>query len=177
MSIQCHAYSISDEELLCNKFLFGHKMSLSVHTRLLFVKYKCLFVNMVSCMCITTQFCCFPLSLSFLSLASLLHASLFSPLFLFISSLFPHNYMQDVEVPDLEHVSLYVNALDQLCHFMHLFKHPFHSTLDIGPAYVASKATEILMDACSEKVHCVTKALQLGNPICFYYYTFTALML
>lgn len=112
-----------------------------------------------------------------LSLSSLLPLYCMPLSFLPFSSLFPHNYMQDVEVPDLEHVSLYVNALDQLCHFMHLFKHPFHSTLDIGPAYVASKAAEILMDACSEKVHCVTKALQLGNPICFFYYTFTALML
>ena len=61
-------------------------------------------------------------------------------------------YIQDADVPDLEHVTFCVNALDHLYQFMILFGYSFHSTRDFGPAYIANKATKTLLDACSGKV-------------------------
>jgi len=62
------------------------------------------------------------------------------------------HHVQDADVPDLDHVTFYMNALDHLYHFMQLFGYSFHSTRDFGPAYIANKATKTLLDTCSGKV-------------------------
>lgn len=88
VSIQCHAYSISGEELVCYLDTKCHWVYIQGYC---FVQYKYLFVNMVSCMCTTTvlllssllPLCCFSLSslfpFYFLSISLQLHVACGGP--------------------------------------------------------------------------------------------------
>ena len=84
--------SCSFNKLIRNCFVLSFYLDTNCHWLYIhgyyFVKYKYLFVNMVSCMCITTPFSFVHfLPFSFLSL------SLFPLYFLFISSLFPLHFL------------------------------------------------------------------------------------